>query len=199
MRVERNSLLVHTSIFPILDSAIPTAVRVRRKSVLFGHVWKSISDIWELTNPCRSTCTVGSDCCGRSIYYAVYRNPNLLGCYEPPIPGTSLIGTATYPVACFSTVYTQTIQPTKVFVNPNPTGVFNPWSTPPRQYDWTISTSGSSFEYLGCYSADTLITVAGTNLTVSNPQSMTPILCAAHCSVYPFFSVNVVDGFDRTV
>jgi hypothetical protein len=142
-------------------------------------------------NPCRNTCTLGSNCCGNSIYYAVYRNPNLLGCYEPPIPGTSLIGTATYPVACFSTVYSQTITPTRIYNNPDPSGVYTPTATAPRQYDWTINT----FEYLGCYAPGTM-NVVGTPSVVNtnNPKG-----CASQCSAFPFFSIAWADGLKKKV
>lgn len=121
----------------------------------------------------------------------MYRNPNLLGCYEPPIPGTSLIGTATYPVACFSTVYSQTITPTRIYNNPDPSGVYTPTATAPRQYDWTIN----AFEYLGCYAPGTMNVIGTPSVVATN----NPKGCASQCSAYPFFSIAWADGLKKKV
>lgn len=132
------------------------------------------------------TCTVGSNCCGSSVYYSVYRNPNLVGCYEPAIPGTQLAGTATYPVACFSTVYTQTIVPTRIYVLANPSGTYYPTNTAPGQYDWSLSVYGMpQYEYLGCYKPSTFTVVK----SVAN-STITPQVCGAYCAGYTFFAIS---------
>jgi hypothetical protein len=149
----------------------------------------------------RSTCTVGLNCCGNSIYYAVYRNPDLLGCYEPPIPGTQLLGTATYPVACFSTVFPQTVATTRSYVLPNPVAVYVPTATPARQHSWVLS-GYPQYTYIGCYNVGSLTIKNATNTT-----TMTPLLCAAYCNTgnagaaTTFFSLNMAQiytGIENT-
>jgi hypothetical protein len=149
----------------------------------------------------RGTCTVGINCCGNSIYYSVYRNPELLGCYEPPIPGTQ-IAAATYPVACFSTVAcSNTVATSKVYSLPNPVSMtFTPTATPPRQHYWTLP-GYSNYNYLGCHGNTTLKSINATTTSF-----MTPLLCAAICETAgtggtptTYFSVNMADYLQTTV
>lgn len=187
-------LLGHTSISPILNNVITTALPGARKFSLRAYICKMyLCKTYDLIDSYRAgSCTVGSNCCGNSVYYAVYRNPNLVSCYEPAIPGTQLAGTATYPVACFSTVYSQTITPTRVYVVPNPSGIASPTSTSPGQYEWSMSNFGlPQFEYLGCYSPGT-INVAK---SVAN-NSMMPSMCASYCSAYSYFSMAANDDIN---
>lgn len=102
---------------------------------------------------------MGQNCCGNSIYYAVYRNPDFLGCYEPPIPGPKLPGIATYPVACFSTPYAQTnptSRNTAFSYNPQYQTILHPFTMTniPGSYPWA-TTAYPQYNYLGCYSNDT--------------------------------------------
>lgn len=106
-------------------------------------------------------CTFGTNCCGQNIplseyYVAVYRNPNYLGCYEPPIPGTQIAvaqtATAysvqqTYPNACFQTVAPVTVTTNKVSLTS--TGAIVVTTMPPAVL-WGNKTY-PQYEYLGCY------------------------------------------------
>ncbi|KAF8852351.1 hypothetical protein BDZ45DRAFT_749752 [Acephala macrosclerotiorum] len=106
-------------------------------------------------------CTFGTNCCGHSTaseyYAAVYRNPNYLGCYEPPYPGTQIAAVATngatqyqqtYPNACFQTVVSGTSTATSRG-SATSTGILIITTTPP-QLIWNTPTY-PQYEYLGCY------------------------------------------------
>ncbi|XMA19154.1 hypothetical protein WAI453_011945 [Rhynchosporium graminicola] len=112
-----------------------------------------------LAVPGNPVCTTGStaDCCGHGLFYfTVYRHPRLLGCYEPPIPGSSIAGN--YPVQCGPTPPIATLRPTFVVVGVSTSA--NPLSVIPKPTPGLVF-NGGDYNYLGCYAANTLPSLIG--------------------------------------
>lgn len=85
---------------------------------------------------------------------AVYRNPDYLGCYEPPMPGVQVVavGSAsgyqqTYPGTCFQTVAAVTATTSRG--SATSTGAIIVTTSPPKVL-WGSATY-PQFEYLGCF------------------------------------------------
>ncbi|KAH7311947.1 hypothetical protein BKA65DRAFT_574667 [Rhexocercosporidium sp. MPI-PUGE-AT-0058] len=119
-------------------------------------------------------CGVLSDCCGSALNFAVYRNDGLLGCYEPPIPGSSLAGSGTYPVQCGPTtaIYfsrTSVVGTTTLSNNPLATARASPG----------LSYVGGFYNWLGCYPANYLTSVIAT-LNIPNGSGLAE--CMVFCS-----------------
>lgn len=111
-------------------------------------------------------------------YYAVYRNPDLTGCYTPPIPGTSVAGI--YPVACFQTPYVVSSTVTRIATTNTWTGG-NIVTTLPAYPLWYGNgvTGRDRYQLLGCFVKESINTAGNliTANTGTNASTMTNDLC----------------------
>ncbi|KAG4438981.1 hypothetical protein IFR05_005553 [Cadophora sp. M221] len=119
-------------------------------------------------------CGAGASCCGSGLYFAVYRNDQLLGCYEPPIPGSSLVGSGTYPVQCGSST---AIRLSRTSVIGKTTLSNNPIAT--ARASTGLSFVGGFYNWLGCCPANYLTGVIAT-LNIPNGQGLSE--CMVFCS-----------------
>jgi len=101
---------------------------------------------------------VGTNCCGDvtqgSSIYAVYRNPDFTGCYEPPVPGTSIAGNGNYPVACYSTWSTSSV--TRIAPATNTVSGEVVIHTKPPGAPYGGVTGFTQYELLGCWPSTAL-------------------------------------------
>lgn len=139
------------------------------------------------------SCTLGQNCCGSGTTYAYYRNPNFLGCYEPPIPGTR-IGSATYPAACFTSVQTHTISTMRSLSTGTSTVGYPVIATTPNSHPWGFP-AYPQYNYMGCFSNATLQPPIIANATSGGTYSMhvaedCMAFCAAAGTTYAAMTNN---------
>jgi hypothetical protein len=121
----------------------------------------SIHLLWTLY---RSQCSMGFDCCGYGANrMAVYRNPDLLGCYEPPMPGPTNDGESLYPQPCRAT-YTCPVKAVTrspwagVSSGTGTTALMNIVATAAPQAVFG-NASHPNYVYIGCYTPGSLTSV----------------------------------------
>lgn len=142
----------------------------------------------------------GKGCCGNSpsghAYWTIYLNPNLLGCYNPHIPGAGAGVSYTAPYANMTlgaalmgyvapattghTATTATGYPFTINNTAAPLAI----STNPPSAPWNV-TANTSYSLLGCYSvsaSSVLLNGIKTSEAAATPSVMNVDVCYAYCS-----------------
>ncbi|RKU41180.1 hypothetical protein DL546_000067 [Coniochaeta pulveracea] len=166
-----------------------------------------VDESTDTTGMCRTTCADGTPgtcdpttglCCGTGDFASVYINPELEGCYTPPIPGFGQVGAVNPgPLACASVAASLTGGPRTLTRTVYPAATLNPY-TPQPSHPLTVvgSINPNTYHEYGCVAQPILSVAVGSGGTPSYTTanilatSMSLEACADACIGSLYFAVT---------